>query len=100
MTYARSFESFKARHPSRPIDSGEDRLGRRCGDRAVEPAADFSLAGGVVAVWNRSQTRSAHGANLVLGTAAWLGVACNLLSLRQLWRDRDSPGVRSTNSAP
>ena len=36
------------------VRGGEDRLGRGCGDRAVEPSADFPLAGGVVPVWNRS----------------------------------------------
>jgi hypothetical protein len=37
------------------VGGGEDRLGRGGGDGPVESAADSPLAGGVVAVWNRSQ---------------------------------------------
>ena len=43
------------------VRGGEDRLGRGCGDRSVEPPADFALAGGVVAVWNRSHSKSPCG---------------------------------------
>ena len=43
------------------VRGGEDRLGRRCGDRAVEPQADFALAGGVVSVWNRLHSKSPCG---------------------------------------
>ena len=43
------------------VGGGEDRLGRGCGDGSVEPAADFALAGGVVAVWNRLHSKSPCG---------------------------------------
>src|SRR5262249_58062060 len=40
------------------VGGGEDRLGGGRGDRAIEPASDFALAGGVVAVWNRLHSKS------------------------------------------
>src|ERR671917_1408034 len=43
------------------VGGGEDRVGRWCGDWAVESAADFALAGGVVAVWNRLHSKSPRG---------------------------------------
>src|SRR5512135_1198012 len=43
------------------VGGGEDWVGRRCGDRTVESAADVALAGGVVSVWNRSHSKSPRG---------------------------------------
>src|SRR3954466_7879993 len=51
------------------VRGGEDRLGRRCGDRSVEPAADSALAGGVVAVWNRSHSKSPRGCGRGIGAS-------------------------------
>lgn len=39
----------------------EDRLGRGGSDRPIEPAADFALAGGMVAMWNRFHSKSPWG---------------------------------------
>src|SRR3954468_6395208 len=44
------------------VGGGEDRLGRGGGDRPVEPASDFPLAGGVVSVWNRFHSKSPRSA--------------------------------------
>jgi hypothetical protein len=43
------------------VRRSEDRRGQGCGDRAVEPLADFALAGGVVAVWDRLRSKSPFG---------------------------------------
>jgi hypothetical protein len=43
------------------VGRSDDRIGRWCGDRTVEAAADFALAGGVVAVWNRLHSKSPWG---------------------------------------
>ncbi len=43
------------------IGGGEDWVGRWGGDRTVESAADFPLAGGVVSVWNRFHSKSPRG---------------------------------------
>src|SRR5208282_5336026 len=40
------------------VGGGEDRHGRRRRDRSIEPAVDFPLAGGVMAVWNRLRSKS------------------------------------------
>jgi hypothetical protein len=36
----------------------DDRIGRRGGDRPIEPSSNFPLAGGVMAVWNRFHSKS------------------------------------------
>src|SRR5512135_3790453 len=43
------------------VADGDDRLERGGGDRTIEPASDFALAGGVVAVWNRFHSKSPSG---------------------------------------
>ena len=43
------------------VAGGEDRLERGGSDRAIEPASDFALARGVVAVWNRFHSKSPSG---------------------------------------
>ena len=43
------------------VAGGDDRLERGGGDRTIEPASDFALARGVVAVWNRFHSKSPSG---------------------------------------
>ena len=43
------------------VAGGDDRIGRRCGDRPIEPSSNFPLAGGVMAVWNRFHSKSPWG---------------------------------------
>ncbi len=43
------------------VGGGEDRVDRGGGDRSIEPATDFPLAGGVMAVWKRFHLKSPVG---------------------------------------
>jgi len=43
------------------VGRGDDWFGRWSGDRPVETATDFSLAGSVMAVWNRLHSKSPCG---------------------------------------
>jgi len=51
------------------VGGGEDRVGRWGSDRPVESPADFALARGVMAVWNRFHSKSPWGC----GTETWAG---------------------------